>query len=297
MSVITSIIFSIMSTFVVYSYQFSPSFKNDMPSLFVEDTINHQEVWDNKQMYFDRVFKGAISYSYRGAYYASELLYDENGLIVFKLANNKHIVQESGFVPKKLEHKPSCLVLIDNRTNVQNIYIEKNEYSFSDTAVVANILAKTYNTCLQHLGLVIVIQKRFKASEFWSIVDSAEKGINMVRFSIQYPNLPEVRAKIDAMLSDTSKEFHSKETKIEFNAGDGEVLNLSKDSERIKDLVQASAETGNDITLKINGLRHYKKVGDTTETVEIDNLEGSLSSDLLTSGAQKLISILNHFKH
>lgn len=286
-----------MSTFVVYSYQFSPSFKNDTPSLFSEDTINQQEVWANKQVYFNQMFKSVLTYSYRRSTYESELLYDENGLIVFKLANNKHIVQESGFVPKKLEHKPSCLILIDNRTDVQNIYIEKNEYSFSDTEVIANILRRTYNTCLQQFGLSLVIQKRFKASEFWSIVESAEKGVNMVRFSIQYPNLPNVRAKIDAMLSDTSKEVHSKETKIEFNAGDGEVLNLSKDSESIKDLVQASAETGNDITLKINGFRSYKKVGDTTETVEIDNLEASLSSDLLTSASQKLIAILNQFKH
>ena len=286
-----------MSTFVVYSYQFSPIFTSDVPSLFVEDHIDEQEVWDKKQEYFGKLFKSVISYSYRGANYACELLYDENGIIVFKLANNKHIVQEAGFVPKKLEHKPSCLILIDNRTNVQNIYIERNEYSFSDTMVVANILRKTYNTYLRHYGLTLVIQKRFKASEFWSIVDSANNGINMVRFSIQYPNLPEVRAKIDAMLSDTSKELHSKETKIEFNAGNGDMLNLSRESERIKDLVQASAETGNDITLKINGIRHLKKVGDTTETVEIDNLEASLSSDLLSSSSQKLITILNQFKH
>lgn len=259
--------------------------------------MNKQKVWENKQAYFNNIFKTALTYSYRGSKYESDLLYDENGLIVFKLANNKHIVQESGFVPKKLEHKPSCLILIDNRTDVQNIYIEKNDYSFSDTEVVAKILSRTYNTCLHQLGLTIVIQKRFKASEFWSIVESAEKGVNMVRFSIQYPNLPNVRAKIDAMLSDTSKEVHSKETKIEFNAGDGEVLNLSKDSESIKNLVQASAETGNDITLKLNGFRAYKKVGDTTETVEIDNLEASLSSDLLTSASQKLLDILNQFKH
>lgn len=286
-----------MSTFVVYSYQFSPSFKDDSSSLFVEEAINPQEIWNNKQKYFDRIFEESLNYSYRGANYDSELLYNENGIIVFKLANNKHIVQEAGFVPKKLVHKPSCQVLIDNRTNVQNIYIEKNEYSFSDTAVVSKILSKTYNACLQHLGLVIVIQKRFKASEFWSIIDSAEKGVDMVRFSFQYPNLPEVRAKIDTMISEASKELRSKETKIEFNAGEGEVLNLSKDSERVKDLVNASAETGNDITIKLNGCRYFKKVGDTTETVEIDNLEASLSSDLLKSSSQKLISILNQFKH
>lgn len=286
-----------MSEFVVYSYQFSPLFTNDTPSLFVEDTTNQQEVWNKKQDYFNKIFNSVLTYSYRGSKYDSELLYNENGLIVFRLANNKHIVQESGFVPKKLEHKPSCLILIDNRTDVQNIYIEKKEYSFSDTAVVAKILSKTYNICLQQWGLAFEIKKRFKVSEFWSIVETAKNGVNMVRFSIQYPNLPNVRAKIDDMLSETSKELHSKETKIEFNAGDGEVLNLSKDSDIIKNLVQASAETGNDITLRINGFRSYKRVGETTEMVEIGNLEASLSSDLLTSSSQKLMSILNKFKH
>lgn len=286
-----------MSTFVVYSYQFSPAFNSLTPSLFAEDIIDSNEVWLNKQGHFGNIFKRQLTYTYRGAKFDSELLYNENEIIVFRLANNKHIVQEAGFVPKKLEHKPSCLVLIDNRHDVQNIYIERNEYSFSEPDVVCNILTKTYNTCLQKLGLVITIQKRFKVSEFWSIVDSAENGINMVRFSVQYPNLPAVQAKINDMLSETSKEVHSKETKIEFNAGEGEKLNLSKDSERIQDLVKASAETGNDITIRINGLRKYKKVGDTTETVEIDNLEASLSSDLLSSSSQKLISLLNQFKH
>ncbi len=286
-----------MSTFVVYSYQFSPSFNESLPSLFNDDAMDSKEVWANKQAVFGALFSSPLTYRYRSATFDSELLYNENNLIAFKLANNKHIVQESGFVSKKLDHKPSCLILIDNRHDVQNIFIEKNEYSFSDPSVVCNILNKTYNAYLQRSGLIITIQKRFKASEFWAIVESAEKGVNMVRFSIRYPNLPAIQAKIDAMLSETSRKLRSKETKIEFNADDGGALLLSKDDEQIKDLAQASAETGNDITLKINGYRNFKKVGDTSETVEIDNLEACLSPDLLNSNSQKLLTIINQFKH
>lgn len=284
-----------MAIFVVYSYQFSPLFE-ESPGLFPEYNLDREQIWEQKQEYFKRVFSDQLIFRYRGAIFNHEMLYNENNLIVFRIANNKQIVQESAFVTKKLKHNPSCRVLVDNRKDVQNIYIEKNEYSFSDTGVVRKILEKTFNSMLKNVGLHITIQKRYKASEFWSIVESAENGIEMVRFSILYPNLPSVRARINEMLSETSRELQSKETRIEFNAGTGESLNLSRDNEKVNDLVQASADTGNNIYLKMNGFRKFKKVGETSETVEIDNLEASLSPDLMASSSQKLVTIINKFK-
>lgn len=286
-----------MASFVVYSYQFSPLTEERMLSLFSEDEIDSNQVWKNKQALFRDWFKKDLHFKHRQSTFDHELIYDENGLIVFKLANNKHIVQESGFVAKKLDHKPSCIVLIDNRINVQNIYIEKDDYSFSDTDVVRNILEDTFNSYLKGLRLHIEIKKRYKASEFWEIVESAESGIGMVRFCYQYPNLPDVQAKIDKVLSNASREVCSKQTQIEFNAGHGESLHLSKDNKNLNDLVEASSETGNEITFKINGISKYRKVGDTVEMVEIDNIEMSLSSDLLQTRSQKLLKIINMFKH
>lgn len=284
-----------MAEFVVYSYQFSPSF-NDAPSLFPEERKDPKEVWENKQKYFEHIFNEDFVLKYRGAVFNHELLYNENGLIAFRIANNKHLVQEAGFKTKRLNHNPSCLVLIDNRKDVQNIYIENNEYSFSDTSVVSRILSKSFCASLKTVGLIISINQKYNAREFWQFVELAEDGIEMLRFSLQYPNLPSVRRRIDSMLSEASKEVHSKQTNIEFNAGQGETLELNQNNEKLKDLVDASAETGNSITLKIKGLRKYRKVGNSVETVEIDNLEAALTSDLLSSASQKLLEIINSFK-
>lgn len=284
-----------MSLFVVFSYQFSPLFNGQM-TLPLDNYPDRETVWNQKQEVFGGIFNDNLAFNNRSSKFNHEILYNENDLIVLRLANNKHIVQESDFVTKKLQHNPSCLILIDNRADVQNMYIEQNTYSFSDVSVVCNILEATFNSYLRNAQLKLKIQQRYKPQEFWEIVDSAKKGVGMVRFTFQYPNLPKVKERIDAMLSETSKELRSKETNIEFKAGEGESLELNKDNEKIADLVRASAETGNNITLKVNGLKHFKKVGETVESVEIDNLEMSLSPDLLSTASQKIVEILNRFK-
>ena len=142
-----------MSTFVVYSYQFSPAFNSLTPSLFAEDIIDSNEVWLNKQGHFGDIFKRQLTYTYRGAKFDSELIYNENEIIVFRLANNKHIVQEAGFVPKKLEHKPSCLVLIDNRHDVQNIYTRGMSILFQSRMSFVIFLPRHIIPACKSLGL------------------------------------------------------------------------------------------------------------------------------------------------
>lgn len=284
-----------MATYGVYTYQFSPLF-NNTPSLFEEDNIEPESVWRDKQRHLGDLFNENLTFKYRNATYNHEVLYNENNLIVLKLANNKHIVQESRFITKKLQHNPSCKILIDNRKDVQNIYIEDNKYSFSETGVVCRILEKTFNSYLKSVGLSISIRQRFNESEFWTIIRSAEKGIDMVRFYFQYPNLPRVQESIDAVLSKTSKSLRSKKTCIEYNAGEGETLLLEKNNQLLSNLVQSSASSGSKIIIKANGFKKMKTVGESVEMVEIENLEASLSSDLLSSASQKLIDIINRFK-
>lgn len=283
-----------MAIYVVYSYQFSP-IMNGQKSLF-SDCCPAEQVWDNKQKIFGDLFDSELAFIYRTHRHGHEVLFNENGLIFLKLANNKQIVQESSFKTRTLEHNPSCNILIDNRQDIQNLYIEKSSYAFSDTSVTANILEKTFNRYLSEKGLSISITHRYKTQEFWDIIESAEKGVKMLRFSLQYPNLPDVRQKMGDMLADTSQKLKSKETKIEFNAGVGESLVISKDNDRVVEMVDASAASGKKITLRLNGIRAYREVGSTTEEVEIDNLEAKLDADLLESATQKIINVINKFK-
>lgn len=284
-----------MATFTVYSYQFRPLFE-DQPSLFPEDNLSPEKVWERKQGLFKSIFGENLHFQYRSVTFSHEVIYNENELIVLRIANNKKITQESQFVTKKLDHNPSCVIIIDNRKDVQNLYIEDDPYSFSDPSVVANILEKTFNVYLEAYGLGISLNKRFKSHEFWDVVAEADNGIEMVRFSFLYPNLPRVQEKIDEMLSKTSRNVHSKKTNIEFNSGDGEALQIDKGNEDLNNLVSASSESGSVIKVKKKGSRRHTEVGSTSEMVEIEDLDAALTSDLLSSAAQKLMSILNRFK-
>ena len=282
-----------MAVFVVYTYQFAPIF-GDTRSLFPDMYPDAETVWEKKQEVFASIFE-KIVFRKRNIY-GHDIIFNENDILVLRLANNRHIVQESSFVTKKLEHHPSCYVIIDNRKNVQNIYIEQKQYSFEDTEIVARILSTTFNNYLKTYNLCVEIKKRFIPQEFWQAIEREEKGVDMLRFSFLYPNLPRVQEKIDEILSKASSQVHSKNTVVEFNSGDNEALNIHKDNQDLQNLVKAASESGSIIKLKFKGYRRHTTIGTSSEIVEIDNLEASLSSDLISNAAQKLITILNKFK-
>ena len=283
-----------MSYFTVYTYQFAPV-NTDLLSLFQDEYSDADKVWNNKQEVFSTVYQKVV-FRYRNTVYEHDTKYNENSIIVFKLANNKHLTQEASFVAKKLEHHPSCYVIIDNRKDIQNLFIEEDSYSFSESSVVANILENSFNALLKPHGLVLTIKKRYKSEEFWKYVSSMEDGVKMLRFSFMYPNLPRVQEKIDEALARSSRQVRSKNTLIEYNSGEDESLNLSQEDNDLCNLVEAASISGSEIKVRVNKMRRIKTIGETTETIEIDNLEASLSADLLSSAAQKLISLLNRFK-
>lgn len=283
-----------MSSFVVYTYQFAP-LQTDSSCLFPDKYTDPDAVWKNKQEILSSVYQNIV-FHYRKTVYEHENKYNENSIIVFKIANNKHLTQEASFVAKKLEHHPSCYVIIDNRKDVQNIFIEEDSYSFSDSSVVANILQSSFNAILKSYGLILSINKRFKSEEFWQYVSSVEDGVRMLRFSFLYPNLPRVQEKIDEAIARSSRQVRSKNTLIEYNSGEDETLSLSPEDNDLCNLVDAASMSGSEIKVRAKKMRRIKVIGETTEIIEIENLEASLSADLLSSVAQKLISILNKFK-
>lgn len=283
-----------MASFDVYTYQFAPIF-GESASLFPEMYPDADTVWGNKQKVFGSIFE-SIVFRKGGKDYRHDLIFNENEIIVFRLANNKHIVQEDSFVTKKLDHHPSCIVIIDNRKDVQNVFIEQKQFSFDDTETVSKILSTTFNAYLKSYNLAVEIKKRFVPQEFWTVVEKAENGIDMVRFSFLYPNLPRVQEKIDQILSSASGRMHSKKTTIEFNSGDNEILDIQKDNEDLQNLVKASSESGSIIKIKYKGYKRYTTIGTISETVEIDNVEAALKPDLLSTAAQRFISLLNRFK-
>lgn len=283
-----------MSKFIIYTYQFSPVTHRQMD--FIEENLSKEDLMKRKQSYFGEfISQTGDVYKRGGKKYGHKIIMNQDNIVVFRIANSKKLILEQNF--QKIEHPytPSCLVVVDNRNNVQRIAIEEDVKAFSDTNVVMNILLSTYKKHLEKKGLYITIQREYKKNEFWDVVNKYQDKVTMVRFQISYPNLPRLNQTIKGIISSTSEVTNSRCTTIEYKAGEGEFLNLSNEDDNIKELSEASADGGDIIKIKAKGIRHHITTGNTYKSFEIDELETSLKGDLFQNGKEKLVELLNEF--
>lgn len=115
----------------------------------------------------------------------------------------------------------------------------------------------------------------------------------MVRFSLSYPNLGRVHDSIKELLNSESKSVNSKQTELEFRSDNSEQLELLESNTQLAGLVEASAQSGNKITIKARGVRKHIRTGETTKSIEIDDLEAKLK---LPDLFQNISELLNSVK-
>ncbi len=277
-----------MAKYIVYTYQFSP-IRQIQRSFF--DT-SESGLMACKQEIFQNLFENDLTFSNKGKLYEHMILHNQDGVIVLRIANNKHVNYEERFRINTQPHFPSVNVIIDNRHDVQHIAIEERTTAFLNTNMVADILQSTFQQYLKQHHLHIVIQREFQSYEFWDAISQYPNGVTMVRFKFSYPNLPRVTEKINDMISNASKNVGSQSTTFEFDS-ESENLALSKENETLSDLVDASASSGNVITFKARGVKAHQTTGTTTKSFEIDDLEMEIKPDLWNNTGNKLIEKLN----
>ena len=220
-------------------------------------------------------------------------MFNEGGVIIFKLANQKNTSFEEDFQKKQLTISPSCFVIIDNRKDIQRIYIEHKSTSFTEPNFVANIIQSTFIKYLNGFGLKVEVNKEYQESEFWEIIKMYPQGVTMVRFQLKYPNLPRVWSSVKDIIKDTSKETNSHETILQYKSDEDGCLEINEVNEQINGLAKASADSGSVITLKATGIKAYIKTGNTEKGIEIDDLEMKITHDLMESPLEKIIAELN----
>ena len=284
-----------MAQYIIYTYQFSPIVTNQK-ELFDDTRETSAEIMSKKQDIFGDLFKNDISFKNKKNEYSHRILYNQDNIIVFRLANKKYQNLEENFCIRKHAYSPSCLIIIDNRKDIQHIAIELDTIAFQDTQTVANILKQTFSRYLEEHKLRLEIQKEFQVSEFWNLVEKYPRGISMVRFKFSYPNLPRVSSAIDKMIREESEATNSQQTVFEFNAATDNILTLSKKNKRLSGLAKASADSGNTITIKAKGVRKFVQTGRTNKSIVIDNLEILLENDLIENATTKIVRELNKIK-
>ena len=284
-----------MARFVVYTYQFSPT--STINLRIGEKIIAMQKRMENKQLYFqdilDNLSNDKLHFSYRKKQYKHKTYLNEQNIVVFKLANNTNTFIEDDFNRQAHPNHPSCFIIIDNRRDIQHILIEDNNVAFSNTDVVKNILVSFFTHRLEEYGLKISINKAYQENEFWNTIKLYPEGIQMVRVQMAYPNLPSVWHNIGDVIKESSIDTNSHKTSIEFNSEQGDLLKLDDKNENLKSLVDASAESGIPIVLKVKGVRAYKKTGKTEKSLDIDSLEAVIQPNMFQTAFERISEKLN----
>lgn len=282
-----------MAYFIIYTYQFSPITSQQIA--FDREFVSIGERMEKKQEYLDKYLTNEtnINFKFRSKHFKHRSVFKDSGIFILKIANQKNTSFEEDFEKKSLTVSPSCYVIIDNRKDIQRIYIEHKSTSFSEPSYVADILHSSLNKYLNGYGLSIDIKKEYQVSEFWNIVKKYPNNITMVRFELKYPNLPRVWSSVKDVLKDSSKETNSHKTTLQYRSDDNGFLELNEDNADLNGLAEASANSGSEISIKARGLRAYIKTGNTEKGIEIDDLEMKLSYDLLESPLEKIIAELS----
>ena len=283
-----------MSKYRVYTYQFVP-LQHFQASLFGEENLqtSEQAMMHKQEIFSNLLEKDDLTFSFKNKIYGHKILLNSMGITVFRIANNKIATFEKEFQKRRIEYTPSCIVIIDNRENMQYIAIEEDVIAFYDTEQVSKILQSTFNKQLKNYGLKLNIQKTYQKTEFWNIVNKYKDKVELVRFHFSYPNLPRVNKTIKEMIASASKSTNSKQSSFELKSASGESLFLDQSNQELNDLANYAADSGDEIEIKTKGIRSFLKTGSTSVSIEINDLEATISKDIFQNGIEKLIEQLN----
>ena len=285
-----------MSKYKLYRYQFSP-IQSNTQSLFPVNNgkMTDEELMQKKQILFASLFDENVELNFKkcNKLYNHKMLFCQDGFFVFKIANDKSVNLEENFTKCKHEYSPSCNVIIDNRKDVQFIAVEEKKNVFKSTDVVSSILQDTFSKYLQSYRLSIDIRRIYDVTDFWTIVAGNRNSIEKVRFRFSYPNLPAINKNVKEAIAEVAKSTASGYSEFTLEAQKGCVLNVSEDDSNMSSLVQMSADGGEEIKIKFKKLKAWQKIGDSSKSIEIEDLEATLSNGLFDKALDKLVGCFN----
>ncbi len=124
-----------------------------------------------------------------------------DGVFVWELCNEKDKTLLEGHERNPVTEHPGCYVIVDNRPDVSQIAIEKNNAFGPDTDKVAKYLKRAFDAHLCEYGLKMVIKRKWQASNFKEIIRERIIKYNdsVKRVVWEFPNPDRVKG-IDATL-------------------------------------------------------------------------------------------------
>lgn len=260
-----------MAQFQIFTYQFR-EIRDSQMELFGHE-VNPSESMEHKQELFEQEWSTEKNWVFKAKdkEYNHKLLEHKDHIIVFRIANNRKRRGENNFEYEIWEDKPSCVVIIDNRHNRQQIAIQKNQ-AFRQQTKVAEILQWVFCERMKRHKLAIDIRPRYEVDEFWNIVNKSPLGVSSLKFSFSPRNLPWLSGKVKRFFNDLNDNFQG-ESILEMKSLDNVPLKVDKTDDILADMLEVSATTGIPISIKLVGFKPPFTTG--TETQIILTLEDS----------------------
>lgn len=308
-----------MATFAIYTYKF-----RDVENIgFFEGEENHDPLptLQDKQDFIENIFREdktgkrplecrryterknkETQERERTKYrYKHQTVWENNGIIVLMISNLKKITRHENFQKLNEPDEPWCHVVIDNRPGREFVAIEKNT-AFKSQDTVADILCHTLRDRLLPHHVTIEIKNQYQPSAFWSVVSQHRNaGIQQVAFYFAAPNNPWCAGLIGSMNS-AAEQMHARPTAV-FSSPDGDPIEVEQTNEELRKYVEACAMQGEDITVKVIGIRapiHIKKVKDkyVLKNMDTDTFKSMLqaSPELFDEDYSAVAVFLNQIK-
>lgn len=262
----------------VYTYEFFPIMKAEDTLFDKKEAIKKKieklkaKKQDIFQSLLDKIAKGELVPSCDRKKYRCKTLYNQGGIMIFKIENLKTEEYDYDFATASHKIGPYCHVVIDNRKDMQHIAIERKPKAFTSTNMVVKILSDTLKPLLKAKGLALEINPQYQPKEFWDYVKANRRyGIREVRFYFPYPNLPAISDKYGDYMKKIGLDYHCMTGIILLAPDDMDIL-LDKDDEQLNFWIAAACESGVpiDIRSKRPGAYTYKLGKKTNITWPID---------------------------
>ena len=187
----------VMAVYAIYSYEIQEGNR----SLFYKDT--GRKAIDMANEIIGNLLKDGLTVVGKKRKQDQPLkslrLKERDGVFTWELCNVKDIAQYEGHEKNPLESHPGSYVIVDNRPEVCQIAIEKNNAFDNNTDKVVGYLRRALKTHLFEYGLDIIIKRKYQAGKFKDIIrERIVKQKDSVKKVVwEFPNPDKVKG-IDA---------------------------------------------------------------------------------------------------
>lgn len=273
-----------MATFAIYTFKFRDI---ENKGLFVGETEKYEPLptLDDKQGFLQHIFEEDLRskepFLHSAVGCDCKTLWESSGFIVLMVSNIKNVTRHQKFRKIKEQDEPWCHVLIDNRPGREFIAIEKNG-AFTSPDIVAGVLQDElrYRFALHHVE--ITIKNQYKPDAFWDIINKHFiNGIRQVAFHFSVPN-PPWASELLGNMNEAARSMHARPTAI-FSSPDNAPLIVDQKNEELRRYVEVCAKEGEDITVKVAGIRARIHVIDVKDKYVYMVMEENAFKDIVSN--------------